>query len=260
MTKDKKHTHYGHRQRLKEKAKEAGISHWPYHEIMELWLTYVIPRKDTNIIAHDLLDHFGSFGAVFDASFDKLKNFPGLGKESALFITLLKDIMLKYQESKTTDALILDTPQKIVNCFRSKYKLKTVEEFYLFCLDAKRRLILSCSLGTGLASSVNIALGSLASTISASNAKAFIIIHNHPHGNPRPTKADIMATKKIMDMSISLGIQMDDHVIVTEDDYFSFHNQDEYKELYSISKASFNQTKNDSEIILSLMNKIGVVE
>ena len=256
MTNDKKHTHYGHRQRLKDKAKTGGVSHWPYHEILELWLTYVIPRKDTNPIAHKLLDHFGSFGAVFDASFDQLKNFPGLGTESALFITLFKDIAMKYNESKTKDALILDMPNKCVNYFRSKYKLKPVEEFYLLCLDAKRRLISSSVIGTGLASTVNVGMSSVAGSISASGAKVFVIIHNHPGGDKNPTELDVVATKKFMDMSISLGIPMDDHIIVTEDDYFSFHSHSLFEKLYDVSKHNFKQTKDESLIIAKLMKEM----
>lgn len=162
-------------------------------------------------------------------------------------------MMRRYQESKNNDALVLDNSTKCVNYFRMKYELKPVEEFYLLCLDSKRRLLSSHVVGTGLASTVDVPLGSLAAKISASGARAFVVIHNHPGGDESPTELDVIATKRFMDISISIGAQLDDHIIVTEDTFFSFHNRDVFKQLYNISKHNFKQSKDESVLVAQLI-------
>lgn len=249
MAEIKKHTHNGHRQRMKKKAREGGIEHWPYHEILELWLMYAIPRKDVNPLAHKLIDHFGSFGAVFDAGFEQLKNFDGLGEESALFLSLLPDMFAKYNASKNTDAVILDTPLRCANYFKSNYRFKPIEEFYIFCLDAKKRIIAITSLTSGLSLAVDVGVGGLAKTISRSGANSFVVMHNHPNGKAEPSQADILSTKRFIDLSIAIGVALDDHVIVTENGYFSFRNSHLYEQLYKVANSNFQQGRTEATII-----------
>ena len=119
MEQKKKHSHTGHRERVKRKALEGGIEHWPYHEVLELLLMYSVPQKDVNPLAHTLIERFGSFGAVLDAGFEQLKEVNGVGESTALFLSLLPDFFLKYTASKNVDAIILDTASKMTNYIRT---------------------------------------------------------------------------------------------------------------------------------------------
>jgi len=229
--KEKKHSHTGHRQRIKEKALKGGIDHWQYHEILELLLTYAIPQKDVNPLAHELIDKFGTFGGVLDAGYDQLVKINGIGQGTALFLSLLPEFFTKYTASKNADSILLDTSYKCVNYFKTIGRIRRVEDFYVFCLDAKKRLIKTVRLDSGMASAVNIQLTEFAEEISFKGNKAIIIMHSHPNGNPQPTKADIVATKRLIDIGMTLGIRVDDHIIVTDKEYYSFKHSGLYQDL-----------------------------
>ena len=115
----KKNPHTGHRQRMKDKARAIGIGAWPHHEVLELLLTYAIPQKDVNPLAHELIDKFGSLAGVLDVGWEQLSKIKGLGKEASLFLSLLPDIFNKYKASKDIGSVALDTTSKCVKYFKS---------------------------------------------------------------------------------------------------------------------------------------------
>ena len=232
MNKTNKNPHDGHRQRVKEKALKAGIEHWPAHEIMELLLMYAIPVKDVNPIAHDLIDSFGSISGVLDAGFEQLKKIKGIGKEAALFLSILPDILLKYTASKNVDEIVLDTPYKCVNHFRSIDRVRRFEGFYVFCMNAKHKLLKTIKFNSELPSAINVPLTTFAEKILFSANKSIIIMHSHPGGDSNPTQADCVATKRIMTLIASFGVTLFDHIIVTDNDYFSFRTNGMIDTLY----------------------------
>lgn len=222
MEQKKKHSHAGHRQRLKEKAASAGIEHWPQHEILELLLTYAIPQKDVNPLAHDLIDQFGSISGVLDAGYAQLRKVKGIGDSSALFLSLLPDVFSKYNASKNLDPIILDTTYKCVTYFKQLTHVRTYEQFYIFCLNAKKKLIKTTHIDSALASSVNVPLKDFVQTITTCSSKAIVVIHTHPGGDSRPTQADVTATKRLIEICNTLGIMFDDHIVIAENEYYSF--------------------------------------
>jgi len=235
MEEKKKHSHQGHRQRLREKAHKAGIEHWPQHEILELLLTYSIPHKDVNPLAHDLIEQFGSIAGVLDAGFEQLRKVNGVGEHTAIFLSLLPDFFNKYTASKNMDPIILDTSYKCVNYFRSQSRVKQFEQFYIFCLNAKKKLIKTTHIDSVLASSVNVPLKDFVETITCCSCKSIIVMHTHPGGNCQPTKSDVIATKRLMDICKTLGVLFDDHIIIADNEYFSFLHSGLYFDIEKVS-------------------------
>lgn len=218
----KKHSHKGHRQRLKNKALEGGIEHWPHHEVLELILTYTIPYKDVNPLAHTLIEKFGTLSNVLNAGYEHLKKIDGVGHETALFLSLLPDIFDRYNASKNTESILLDTPGRCVNYFRTTNHIKNYEEFIVFCLDNKKRLIKTIRMNKGTASSVSFSLKEFTNQISFPSNRHIVVMHSHPGGDSNPTASDIIATKRLLTACFSVGVNMLDHIIVAESEFYSF--------------------------------------
>lgn len=231
MEQKKKHRHTGHRQRIKDKAIEAGIEHWPNHEILELILMYAIPQKDVNPLAHELIDTFGSLAGVLDAGYEQLVKIDGVGHHTALYLSLLPDVFSKYTASKNVGQILLDTTQKCVRYFRTIDRIRNSEDFYIFCLNVKKALIKSFKYNSKLAAMVNVPLSQFSQNISGCNAYSVVIMHSHPSGDSRPTEADVNATRRLIASAAAVGVKVDDHIIITDDSYYSFLNSGFLKNL-----------------------------
>ena len=222
MEQKKKHLHKGHRQRLKDKALASGIESWHYHEILELLLTYTIPYKDVNPLAHELMDTFGSLGGVLDAGYEQLYKIKGVGHETALFLSTLPDIFSKYSASKNLDTIIMSNAHKCVDYFRSTDRVKNTEAFYVFCLNSRKKLVKTVKINSEFSSLVNVSISWFAEQILFKENKSIIIMHSHPNGDAEPTVADFEATKMLINAAKALGISFNDHIIVTDTSFFSF--------------------------------------
>lgn len=224
MEQKKKQMHKGHRQRLKDKAREIGIESWPYHEILELALTYSVPYKDVNPLAHELIDTFGTFSGVLDAGYEQLMKVNGIGKETALFLSLLPDMFAKYNASKNVGAILLDDSHKCVRYFMEVDRVGDNETFYVFCLNAKKELVKRVKFNSNFPSVINFPMSWFTEKIVSIPTKSIIVMHSHPNGICDPTDADVEATSKLIQAALTLGIKFDDHVIVADRKYYSFSN------------------------------------
>ena len=247
MEDKKKHAHEGHRERLREKAISAGIDHWPQHEVLELILTYCIPHKDVNPLAHELIDKFGSLSGVLDAGFDQLRKINGIGDKSATFLSLFPDFFSRYTSSKNIDPIILDSTPKCVNYFRTQCRVKKYEQFYVFCLNAKKKLIKTSHIDSERSSSVNIQLKDFVEIITSCQCRAIVVMHTHPGGVSQPTQSDAIATQKFMEICKTLGISFDDHIILADNEYFSFRHSGLYFRLENNIKKGIKTSFKDNE-------------
>lgn len=223
MKQKNKHLHSGHRDRVKNKAIENGIESWPYHEVLELILMYSIPQKDVNPLAHQLIDTFGTFGGVLDAGYEQLCKIDGIGKGTALFLSLLPDVFTKYRASKSVGAIKLENATHCVKYFRETDRVKSNETFYILCLDAKKNLVKVEKVDSPFPSVINIPRSWFAEKILFKSTKAIVIMHSHPNGDCTPSDADIEATKMMVHTANVLGIKLDDHVILTDNQFYSFN-------------------------------------
>lgn len=226
---DKQHIHKGHRERLRERAKDNSLEAFQEHEVLELVLSYILPRIDTNPIAHKLIDEFGNLANVLDAKQADLSKISGIGDRATLFLHLIPQILKAYKKSKLVKGALITTPTQVFNYLGNVINYIPHEEFYMLCLDSNSRIITSKLIATGTNNQVNFNLKEVTQIALQTSSCGVILVHNHPTGSNEPSQADIDLTKKIY-LSLSLnGIAVMDHLIISRNDYYSFNKNNLFK-------------------------------
>ena len=225
--------HKGHRERLREMAAKTGIDKLPEHQVLELLLSYVIPQKDTNPLAHALIKKFGSLAGVFEANSAKLKTVKGMGEVASSFLSTCGQIPQIYKNSKTKDKIALTTPQKAIDYFENIVSVGSHEKFYVVYLNSRCEVLKHENFSSGNVSKVAIDIKELVHNILALPTTGIIVCHTHPEGEAKPSKDDMEFTRKLTITLQSIGIKLLDHIILSKDNYFSFLNEgllEEYKQ------------------------------
>ncbi len=225
MTKENIHT--GHRERLRHLAASAGIDNLPDHQVLELILSYIIPQKDTNPIAHRLLKEFGSISGVFEASVHDLTKVSGIGKVAAEFLHLCSQIPLIYKKSKSNTKVVLDRPSLVIKHFKDTIEIIDTEKFYVAYLNSKCELIKTECLGGGTANKIVVNIKDLLSKILKLPTSGVVICHTHPNGEAKPSYEDVQFTRQVMLCLKGAGLRLLDHVILSNDNHYSFLNNGE---------------------------------
>ena len=208
--------HKGHRNRLRERYLRSGLDDYADHEILERLLTYAIPRVDVNPMAHALIDRFGSLSGVMDASMEELTSVDGIGETSAAFLRMLPEIFRRYEMDKLEPRETYDTLAQIGDYLRALYVGATVEKAYVLLFDNSRHLIGCHEIAEGTVNSVSINVPKIARLCFRANAASVVLAHNHPRGLAIPSGDDIDMTHAVDSALHTLGIQLLEHVIVTE--------------------------------------------
>lgn len=218
-------THEGHRERLRERFRKEGLANFQPHEVLEFLLTYSISRRDTNPIAHNLLDRFGSLEGVLEASEEELMEVDGVGERSATLIHLMPALSAYYLNDKNSRAhFICDSTSKMGQYLIPKYLGKAEECSYLLSLNNRKQLI-SCDLvGHGSVSSSPIYFRKVSQILLRHQATAAVISHNHPKGFALPSSEDIQVTRMLADFTRHLEVELLDHIIVSGTDYVSLRD------------------------------------
>ena len=219
----------GHRERIKEKFLKNGIDGFAEYEILELLLTYCIPRKDTKPIAKELLNKFKSLDNVFKADFDKLSAVDGLGKNSIAFLKLIGDLpSIIYKDELKNKKLIDKETLKISNkdillkYLRNKIGYEEIEKFYVLYLSSSNEVIEFEENSVGTLDRSSVYPREIYKKIINLNAKSVILAHNHPSDNITPSKCDIELTNEIARGLKNFGALLIEHIIITKNSYFSF--------------------------------------
>lgn len=219
----------GHRERIKEKFLKNGIDGFAEYEILELLLTYCIPRKDTKPIAKELLNKFKSLDNVFKADFDKLSAIEGLGKNSIAFLKLIGDLpSIIYKDELKNKKLIDKETLKISNkdillkYLRNKIGYEEIEKFYVLYLSSSNEVIEFEENSVGTLDRSSVYPREIYKKIINLNAKSIILAHNHPSDNITPSKCDIELTNEIAKGLKNFGALLIEHIIITKNSYFSF--------------------------------------
>lgn len=214
--------HEGHRKRHKDRYLKEGLESFGDHEVLELLLYYCIPRKDTNEVAYRLLERFGSLNAVFDADPADLQVVEGIGEHSAVLISMIPRIARRCELAAIGDRPQLDSTAKAGAYAMALLKGVPVERFYLICLDSQCRVTHAVLLQEGTINQAAVYPRMVAETALRHRANSLIIAHNHPGGALKPSNSDIRVTRAVMDAVKPLGIDVLDHIIVSNIGYFSF--------------------------------------
>ncbi len=215
--------HKDHRKRLREKVSKNGLKSLAKHEILEFLLTYAIPRKDTNPLAHDLINTFGGLSEVFKANLKDLELVKGVGKTTAIFLKSLYEFIEIYQEEESKSKKYkLGNTQNCVQYFRENFIVSNSEEFILICL--RSNLSVSKVVRFNEENSIHVIVDSrkLTHEITSNEVSAIVLYHTHPNGEVEPTIEDVEATKKIVKICKAIGIRVVDHIIFNETSHYSF--------------------------------------
>ncbi len=220
-----KDIHKKHRERVRNSFLSDGFTeHTPEHKILEMLLFYSIPRKDTNEIAHILLNRFGTLTQVIDAKPSELKKIDGIGDNSVALIKLISHLVRHYGSRKFLERNngVLSSDTKIFNFILNKHMSYTEEVFAVTSLSANGKFLGFDVVNHGDVSSVGVSTREILEIVMKRDAVNVVISHNHPNGSALPSKSDIDMTEKIKRALMTVDINLYDHIIVANGDGISF--------------------------------------
>lgn len=213
----------GHRERLRKKYIQGGYLAFHEYEILELLLTYSIPRRDTKPIAKDLIEKFGNLDEVVSAPIKELAEVTGIKEGSAVFLKLLGDMAKNlYKGELKRDGIQLRDKDTLLKYLRSDIGFSSREEFKVIFLNNYNILVGSETLFTGTIDKSAVYPREIVEKIIQYKAKGVIFAHNHPSGNLRPSKQDIQITEHMQEFLEMIDVKLLEHIIITKDGYFSF--------------------------------------
>ena len=244
MAQEKKvNPHQGHRDRVKEKIRNQGIAHLPEHEVLEYLLFPFIPYKDTNAIAHDLINRFGSLENVFDASPKVLLEIKNMTDNAALFLNVFPQIIKRYNLQKFGEKPMLDTVAHAVEYFQQLFLDEKEESMYMLILNAKGMLLSSCKIGVGSIDTCQLNTREFILRTADSQGKCIMLAHNHPSGSPLPSYDDCEFTRWLISIAEVLGIAIIDHIIIAAEGYYSFRENDRLSDYAGVFKKYMDNAK-----------------
>ena len=220
--------HSGHRNRLRANLVDNEWENVEEYKLLEYILGLAIPRKETNELAHTLIDEFGSLAGVLDAGIEDLKAIKGVGEISATFLHSIPNIFKAYKKSKLKERPDLSAPQKVMKYIGTTFNHMPMEEVYMACVDANSKLIACKKLAQGSNNEVAFTLKSITETAVRTKADGVILLHNHPNGNSLPSSQDIEITRQIFYNLLLNNVFLLDHLIISKYDgeYYSFKEHD----------------------------------
>ena len=215
-----KNIHEGHRARMRKRFRETGFDGFNDHEILEMILYYICPRKNTNDIAHQLIDKFGSFAGVLDAEYDDLINMKNISENAAILFKIITKTLPAYYNSRS-DGIQFDSIEKIMRMFERYFVGLNHEEMRMACFDNNFRMLSNILVSSGTQYSANISVRTNIKEVLRTNASSAVICHNHPHCDTTASAEDKNATKQISHILKMINVELIDHIIVTEERTYS---------------------------------------
>ena len=220
--------HKDHRQRVKSRFMQEGFENFDDLHVLEMMLFYCIPRRDTNVLAHNLLDHFGSLPDVIDATPEELQKVEGIGEAATTFICFLREFARTCEVRRNRNIQIINSYADIRNCLKGVMDRQRNEMVYIICLDAKRKVLCVKKVGEGDVNSAGVPVRKIVEIAIAKNASTVILAHNHPSGMAMPSQDDINATVELAKALRLVGVELADHVILADGDYVSLQQSGSY--------------------------------
>ena len=217
--------YWGHRERLRQRFMTDEGASMPDYEILELLLTMAIPRRDVKDLAKQLVNRFGDIGEVLHARAHELMD-AGVSPNAIVLLRLVATCVMRsaYDGFHDSDEPIFNNWMQFEEYCRAKMAYKEIEEFRVFFLDAKRKLIGEKLITTGTINKSNIHPREIIRSALEYKAVYVILVHNHPSGNADPSKADINMTKAFEELAKVMDIKVFDHLIIGREGIFSFRS------------------------------------
>lgn len=232
MSQDKNNTHAGHRDRVRDKFIQNGIDSFNPHEILELLLFYAVPRRDTNELAHRLINKCGSLSAVFDAPIEILQEC-GLSKSGATLLKLVPDLSRIYMLDKYESDDKVITEENVGTRIVQAFVGRNEETVLALLLDAKGREQYFGIVNTGSIRACEIYVRKIIELTMRYNSASVILAHNHPSGVAIPSTADIETTRSVQQLLSLVGVRLLDHIIVADLDYVSMASTELFSDIFN---------------------------
>ncbi len=216
--------YHGHRDRLRQRFLDGEADNLPDYELLELIL-FALPRRDTKKLAKDLLAQFGSLAEVISADAAKLAAIKGVGQTGAATLKAVQVAAhrLLRPEMKSTD--VIASWSGLVEYLTAKTAYEPTEQFRVLYLDRKNKLIADEAQGKGTVDHTPVYPREVAKRALDLHASAIIMVHNHPSGDPKPSRADVEMTRKVKDALAAVGVTLHDHVVVGRGGNVSFRTE-----------------------------------
>lgn len=214
---------------MMQRFRTEGLDHFDQVQVLELLLFYCIPRKDTNELAHKLIDRFGSVSRVMDASVSELMKVPGVGEYVATFLHLTKEAGRYYQVDSAQKGVQIKDTDDCGNYLLPYFIGRQVETVFLLCLNANCNVICCREVGAGEINSAVISPRTVVEIALAEKASTVVLAHNHPSGVALPSQEDVMTTRRLAAALATVDVALFDHLIVADDDYVSLAQSGLYR-------------------------------
>ncbi len=219
----KKNPHANHRKRLYAMAERIGVENLTDIQALELLLTYVIPRRDTNEIAHALLDEFGNISDIIDAPMSALEKVAGIGHRSSQMLHFMKGFFFLYRTKRNEQNKIkLDTRAKLIDYIRDYLQDAVEEQVYAFALNQRGEVTKASKIAQGTLTSVSLTGMGVMDFITAHRPYAIVIAHSHGESPATPSEADAQATKSLSTIFHASNVVFADSIIISKTDTYSF--------------------------------------
>jgi len=206
--------YHGHRERLRDRFREAGAEALSDYELMEMVLFRALPRRDVKPLAKALIATFGSFAEAIHAPVSRLREIKGLGEAAITEIRLIAATASRIAKGLVKPRAVLSSWNQVIEYCRTAMAFAEKEQFRILFLDKRNQLIADELQQVGTVDHTPVYPREVVKRALELSATAVVLVHNHPSGDPTPSPADIQMTKAIIDIAKPLGIAVHDHVIV----------------------------------------------
>ena len=211
----------GHREKMRQRFLKSGLDAFADHEALELLLYYAIPRRDTNPIAHALMERYGSLSAVLTAPAEDLKKVEGVGESAAVLLKLAPQLYRKARLSDAEQETVLSSVERVGAYLLERFAGEKNEVVYQLCLDRKGKLLACKKLGEGGVASADLDIRRLVENALLTGASSVVLAHNQPSGVALPSRDDYAATDRAKTALAVVGVALADHIIVADGDFVS---------------------------------------
>jgi DNA repair protein RadC len=214
-------SYLGHRQRLRDRFRTGGADALPDYELLELVLFRAIPRRDTKELAKRLIARFGSFAEVINAPENRLAEVKGVGEAVITELKIIKAAALRLMRGEIMRRPALSSWNQVVEYCRAAMGFEAREQFRILFLDKRNQLIADEVQQEGTVDHTPVYVREVVKRALELSATAIVLVHNHPSGDPMPSRADIEMTKQIVEAAKLMGVTVHDHIIVGREGHVS---------------------------------------
>lgn len=221
---EKNNLHSGHRDRLRKQVQTSGLKSLHEHQVLEYLLTFAIPLRDTNEIAHELINKFGSFAGVLDADVNSLKRVKGVGEVVANFLSEYKNFYFYYQKHRAKTVSVVkdyNSAKRLVLPYLSNIP---TEEVYVVGIDGNNKVNFTRKVSAGSENQALLNIRDVTDLLLTHGVVNFVVAHNHPSGPATPSAEDNKFTKALVFGMYLNNISLLDHIIVGVNDTYSYYH------------------------------------